>query len=107
MKQIRAHTHTRAHTQSQSPPPIFFTINVQLGAGEEEGTRRDRFWETSANTHQLFFSSALRAHQPVLAVTSQDFIASKLAAEMTPMSASGTSKFILLCVFQNKTKNAV
>lgn len=61
-------THAHAHTQ----PPIQRTIHGRLGAEEEERTRRDRFWETLANTDQLFFSLARQAHQPVLTVTSQN-----------------------------------
>ena len=57
--------HTRTHTQS----PIEYTIHGRLGA--EERDRRDCFWETLANTDQLFFSLARQAHQPVLNVTSE------------------------------------
>lgn len=62
-------THTNTHTREQSP--IQFTIHGRLGAEEEEKTRRDRFWETLANTDQLFYGLVQQAHQPVLSVTSQ------------------------------------
>lgn len=57
---------THTHTSS----PIQFSTKAEV----EEGTRRDCFWETLANTDQLFFKLAQQPDQPVLRVTSQNWL---------------------------------